>query len=63
MTTATARPLIPVADAAAIEAVEAELTRAIYDATRLARRRMLGLEAPPEPSKRGLELLERARRR
>lgn len=45
----------------AMEAIEAELMQAVYDARRLARRRMLGLEPPPVPSKRAMALYRRAR--
>jgi hypothetical protein len=48
-------------DPAVIRGIEAELMLAVYDARRLARLRLLGLEPPPVPSVRGLRLWERAR--
>lgn len=45
----------------AMEAIEAEFMQAVYDAQRLARVRMLGLEPPPVPSERALALYRRAR--
>ena len=44
-----------------IEAIEASLVQDIYNARRLARLRILGLEPVPEPSAEALELLRRAR--
>lgn len=45
----------------ALEAIDAELMLAIYDARRLARLRYIGVEAAPEPSARALELFRRPR--
>ena len=44
-----------------IEAIEASLGQDIYNARRLARLRMLGLEPVPEPSAEAFELLRRSK--
>ena len=50
-------------DPATIRAIKAELMLAVYDARRLARLRLLGLEAPPVASVRALRLFNRAQDR
>jgi hypothetical protein len=49
----------PVTDPKVIEAIEAELMLSVYEARRLARRRLLGMDPPPRPRRRALALLER----
>lgn len=46
----------PVTDPGAIEAIEADLMLTVYEAQRLARRRLLGQAPPPDPNPRALLL-------
>lgn len=50
-----------VMEPAVLDAIEAEFALAVYDASRLARLQMLGLEPPPIPSVRALALWRRAK--
>lgn len=46
-------------DPAIIEAIEAELMLSVYNAKRLARLRLMGVEPPPEPNPDALALRRR----
>lgn len=53
----------PVTEPAVIEAIQAELMLAVYDARRRARRPLAGIDAAPQPSRRALRLWRTAARR
>jgi len=52
--------MMAVTDPAVLEAIEAEFTRTVYDAARLAHRRRRGLALTPLVSTESLELRRRA---
>ena len=53
----------PVTDPAIIEAIEAAFMLSVYEAQRLARRRLLGLDPPPRPNPAALAALRDERSR
>ena len=53
----------PVTDPEVIEAIEAEFMLSVYEARRLARRRLLGLDPPPPPNPAALAALRDERSR
>jgi len=59
---AAADPAGIITDPETIERIEADLMLTVYQARRLARRRLLGLEPPPPPNPRARALLRRATR-
>jgi hypothetical protein len=50
-------------DPAVIEAIEADFMLTVYEASQLARRRLLGLAPPPPPNLRAIRMLRRSRAR
>jgi hypothetical protein len=58
------RPVAPwPTDPAVIEAIEADFFMTVYNARRLARRRLLGYDPPPLPNLRAIRMLREARAR